>query len=124
MRRLVRKRLLNKVRNAAIDKDPANANDKKQGKQQSKRNEKEVPKCGVANNIKGKKVASKSKLGRGKPKRDDDSEGTPEGNKEDEEDDEDYEYHEEEAEDDFEAEDEDKYEKGRKEAVVDGAIVD
>ena len=125
MRRLIRKRLLDKVRNAAIEKNPANANNKKQGKQQSKRNEKEVPKRGVANNIKGKKVASTSKVGRGKPKRDDDSEGTPEGNKEDaEEDDEDYEYHEEEAEEDSEAEDEDEYERGRVEAVVDGAIVD
>jgi hypothetical protein len=102
MRRLIRKRLLDKVRNAAIEKNPANANNKKQGKQQSKRNKKEVPKRGVANNINGKKVASTSKVGRGKPKRDDDSEGTPEGNKEDaeeddKEDDEDYEYHEEEA---------------------------
>ncbi len=75
----------------------------------------------------GKKVASTSNVGRGKPKRDNDSEGTPEGNKEDaeeddEEDDEDYEYHEEEAEEHFEAEDEDKYERGRVEAVVDGAI--
>jgi hypothetical protein len=43
MRRLIRKRLLDKVRNAAIEKNPANANNKKQGKQQSKRNEKEVP---------------------------------------------------------------------------------
>ena len=88
-----------------------------------------MPKRGVANNIKGKKVASTSKVGRGKPKRDDDSEGTPEGNKEDaeeddEEDDEDYEYHEEEAEEDFEAEDEDEYERGWVEAVVDGTIVD
>jgi hypothetical protein len=52
MRRLIRKRLLDKVCNAAIEKNPANANNKKQGKQQSKRNEKEVPKRGVANNIK------------------------------------------------------------------------
>jgi hypothetical protein len=125
MRRLRRKRLLDKVRYAATEKNPANANNKKQGKQQSKRNEKEAPKRGVANNINSKKVASTSKVGRGKPKRDDDCEGTPEGNKEDaEEDDEDYEYHEEEAEEDFEAEDEDKYERGRVEAVVDGAIVD
>ena len=73
----------------------------------------------------GKKVASTSNVGRGKPKRDNDSEGTPEGNKEDaEEDNEDYEYHEEEAEDDLEAEDKDKYERRRVEAVVDGAIVD
>ena len=69
-----------KVCYAAIEKNPANANDKKEGNQVSKRNKKEVPKHGVANNIKGKKVASKSKVGRGKPKRDDDSEGTPEGN--------------------------------------------
>jgi hypothetical protein len=58
-----------------------NAINKKQGKQQSKRNEKEVPaKRGVANNIKGKRVASKSKVGGRKPKRDNNSEGTPEGN--------------------------------------------
>jgi hypothetical protein len=66
MRRLARKRFLDKVHNAAIEKNSANSNDKKQGKQQSKRNEKEVPKHGVANNIKGKKVASKRKVGRGK----------------------------------------------------------
>jgi hypothetical protein len=70
-------------------------------------------------------VASTSKVDRGKPKRDNDSEGTPEGNKEDaEEDNEDCEDHEEEAEEDFEAEDEDEYESGRVEAVLDGAIVD
>ncbi len=83
-----------------------------------------MPKHVVANNIKGKKVASKSKVGRRKPKRDNDSEGTPEGNKEDKEDNKDYEFHEKEAEDDFEAEDEDEFERGWLEAVVYGAIVD
>ncbi len=81
MRRLIRKRLLDKVCNATMEKNPANVYNKKHGKQQSKRNKTEVPKCSVANNIKVKKVASKSKVGRGKPRKDNDSEGTPEGNK-------------------------------------------
>ncbi len=84
-----------------------NAYNKKQGKQRSNRNEKEVPKRGVANNIKGKKVGS------GMLKRDNDSDGTPEGNKEDEEDNKNFKYHEEEAEDNFEVEDKEKYERGR-----------